>query len=130
MSNNGSANAAGARGGKPKVTKNTIKTAKRLLGYVTGTYKAQFILVLFCILISSIASISVSLSLRFLLDDFIIPLIGHQDPDFSELYTALAVLACIFALGVVATFLYTRTMVTIGQGLLRSEEHTSELQSR
>ena len=50
MSNNGSANAAGARGGKPKVTKNTIKTAKRLLGYVTGTYKAQFILVLFCIL--------------------------------------------------------------------------------
>ena len=119
MSNNGSANAAGARGGKPKVTKNTIKTAKRLLGYVTGTYKAQFILVLFCILISSIASISVSLSLRFLLDDFIIPLIGHQDPDFSELYTALAVLACIFALGVVATFLYTRTMVTIGQGVLK-----------
>ena len=28
MSNNGSANAAGARGGKPKVTKNTIKTAR------------------------------------------------------------------------------------------------------
>ena len=123
MSNSANTNAgSGAgngRGGKPTVTKNTLKTAKRLLGYVTSTYKVQFVLVLFCILISSIASISVSLSLRYLLDDFIIPLIGHKDPDFSELYMALTVLACIFALGVVATFLYTRTMVVIGQGVLK-----------
>ena len=48
------------RGGKPKVTKNTIRTAKRLLGYVTGTYKVQFVCVLICILVSSVASISVS----------------------------------------------------------------------
>ena len=108
-----------SKNGKPKVTKNTIKTAKRLLGYVTSTYKAQFVLVLLCILISSIASISVSLSLRYLLDDFIIPLIGHEDPDFSELYMALTVLGCIFAMGVVSTFLYTRTMVIIGQGVLK-----------
>ena len=66
---------------KPRVNKGTIKTAKRLLGYVTGTYKVQFIVVLICILISSIASISVSLSLRLLLDDYIIPLIGKQNPD-------------------------------------------------
>ena len=61
---------------KPSLNANTIKTAKRLLKYVTSTYKVQFIIVLICILISSVASISVSLSLRFLLDDFIIPLIG------------------------------------------------------
>ena len=42
--------------GKPKVTRGTIETAKRLLGYVTSTYKVQFILVLICILISSVAS--------------------------------------------------------------------------
>lgn len=104
---------------KPKVTKNTLKTAKRLLGYVTSTYKIQFIMVLVCILISSIASISVSLSLKFLLDDYIIPLIGKKNPDFSELYTALGVLATIFALGVLATFFYTRLMVVIGQGVLK-----------
>lgn len=104
---------------KPTVTKNTLKTAKRLLKYVTGTYKVQFILVLFCILISSIASISVSLSLKFLLDDYIIPLIGNANPDFSGLYNALLVLGCIFALGVIASFLYTRLMVVIGQGVLK-----------
>ena len=68
------------RGGGPAVTKGTIKTAKRLLGYVTSTYKVQFVVVLLCILMSSIASISVSLSLKFLLDDFIIPLIGQDRP--------------------------------------------------
>ena len=107
------------RGGKPKVTKNTIRTAKRLLGYVTGTYKVQFVCVLICILVSSVASISVSLSLKYLLDDFIIPLIGHRDPDFSELYTALTVLGSIFLCGVLATFCYTRLMVVIGQGVLK-----------
>ena len=104
---------------KPRVNGGTIKTAKRLLGYVTGTYKVQFIVVLFCILISSIASISVSLSLRFLLDDFIIPLIGQQDPNYGELYMALTVLGTIFLCGVIATFIYSRLMVTIGQGVLK-----------
>lgn len=104
---------------KRRVDKNTLKTAKRLLGYVTSTYKVRFVAVFICILISAIASISVSLSLRFLLDDYIIPLIGKQDPNFSELYRALTVLGTIFLCGVIATFIYTRLMVTIGQGVLR-----------
>ena len=104
---------------KPRVNAGTIRTAKRLLKYVTGTYKVQFIIVLFCILISSVASISVSLSLRFLLDDYIIPLIGQKNPDYSELYMALTVLGTIFLCGVIATFVYSRMMVTIGQGVLK-----------
>ena len=104
---------------KPRVSAGTIKTAKRLLKYVTGPYRVQFIIVLICILVSSIASISVSLSLRFLLDDYIIPLIGQTDPNFSELYQALSVLGCIFILGVIASFVYNRLMVVIGQGVLK-----------
>lgn len=102
-----------------RVTKGTLQTGKRLLKYVTASYKIQFIVVIICILMSSVASISVSLSLRFLLDDFIIPLIGQTDPNFTELYTALAVLGCIFLLGVIATFIYSRMMVVIGQGVLK-----------
>ena len=104
---------------KPKISKNTVQTAKRLLKYVTETYKLRFLLVFICIFISAGASISVSLSLKFLLDDFIIPLIGQQTPDFAGLYRALGTLACIFAAGVLATFTYTRLMVYIGQGVLK-----------
>ena len=104
---------------KPQISKNTAQTAKRLLKYVTETYKLRFFLVFVCIFISSGASISVSLSLKFLLDDFIIPLIGQQTPDFAGLYRALGTLACIFVAGVLAAFTYTRLMVYIGQGVLK-----------
>lgn len=108
-----------SRQDKASLNKNTLKTAKRLLKYVTSTYKVQFIIVLICILLSSIATISVSLSLKYLLDDFIIPLIGQKSPNFGELYMALCVLGGIFLVGVLATFLYTRLMVIIGQGVLK-----------
>ena len=102
-----------------RLSKDNLKTAKRLLQYMTETYKLRLVLVFICILISSVATISVSLSLKFLLDDFIIPLIGQKTPDFSELYMALAVLGAVFLLGVVSTFIYTRMMVFIGQGVLK-----------
>lgn len=104
---------------KSRVTKDTLTTGKRLLGYVLRDYKLRFIGVFFCILMSSIASISVSLSLKFLLDDYIIPLIGKQNPNYTELYRAMAVLGCIFLCGVIATFIYSRLMVYIGQGVLK-----------
>ncbi len=105
--------------GQRRITKNTLKTGKRLLKYVTSTYKAEFAVVFLCILVCSVATISVSLSMKFLLDDYILPLIGNANPDFSGLYKALAVLGCIFLLGVIASFLYSRLMVKIGQGVLK-----------
>lgn len=96
-----------------------MKTAKRLLKYVTGTYKAEFIIVFVCIILCSVASISVSLSMKYLLDDYILPLVGNANPNFAGLYRAVAVLACIFLLGVIASFLYSRLMVKIGQGVLK-----------
>lgn len=104
---------------RPKVSKEVLKIAGRLLKYVTKDYKISFVVVFVCILFSSAASVCVSLSLKFLLDDFIVPLIGQQAPNFGELYKALTVLGIIFLLGVIATFIYTRLMVKIGQGVLK-----------
>ena len=104
---------------KPKMDATTIATGKRLLKYVMDSYKYRFILVFICILLSAVASISVSLSLKYLLDDFIIPLIGQKNPNYTELYQALMVLGTIFLIGVIATFTYTRMMVYIGQGVLK-----------
>ena len=89
---------------KKRISKNDEKTAKRLLKYVTETYKFRFVLVFICILISAVASISVSLSLKYMLDDYIVPLIGQKTPNYAGLYRALTVLGCIFLAGVSATF--------------------------
>lgn len=104
---------------KHKLTSQNKKTAKRLLSYVTGVYKAQFMIVVICILICAAASISVSLSMKFLLDDFIVPLIGKTNPNYTEFYKALAVLGTIFVFGIIASFVYNRLMVNIGQGVLK-----------
>ncbi len=55
-----------------------------------------------------------------MLDDFILPLVGQNNPDFTNFYKALIVLGCIFAAGVIATFIYTRMMVLYRTGCLKS----------
>lgn len=104
---------------KPKVSKDTMKTAGRLLKYVTGNYKKQFAIVIVCIVLCSIATIAVSFSMKFLLDDYILPLVGQANPSFAGLYQALTVLAAIFVLGILGSYIYSRLMVTIGQGVLK-----------
>ena len=104
---------------RKQFTKSRLETGKRLLHYVTKKHKFKLVLVFLCIIMSSVASVSVSLSLRYLLDDFILPLVGHQDPNYTEFYGALCVLGTIFLAGVIATFIYTRVMVKVGQGVLK-----------
>lgn len=99
--------------------KNVGKTAKRLLKYVTGTYKVEFIVVFICIVVSSISSIAVSFSMKIMLDDYIMPLVDQASPDFSGFYRALITLAIIFVFGIIGSFLYSRLMVKIGQGVLK-----------
>lgn len=95
------------------------QVAKRLMGYVTGIYRLQFIIVVISIIISALASLAGPLSLMFILDDFVVPLIGSQDPDFSGLTKAVIVLGCLDLAGVIATYVYNRLMVNIGQGVLK-----------
>ena len=54
-----------------RLSAENIATGKRLLKYIMDLYKYRFIMVFICILLSAVASISVSLSLKYLLDDFI-----------------------------------------------------------
>ena len=102
-----------------RVTKNTLKTAGRLLKYVTGTYKAEFVVVFVCILLCAVANIAVSFSMQIMLDDYILPLADQADPQFAGFYRALIVLGAIFLVGVISSFIYSRLMVRIGQGVLK-----------
>lgn len=102
-----------------KVGKPDKETIRRLLGYF-GNYKGRFLLVLLCIVISALAGVASSLFLQTLIDDYITPLIGHENPVFSELLKVIAMMGVIYLFGIVSTFAYNRTMVTISQGIQRS----------
>ncbi|WP_425524619.1 ABC transporter ATP-binding protein [Diplocloster hominis] len=95
------------------------QAVKRLLSYL-GQYKLRFGLVLICIVLSALTSVASSLYLETLIDDYITPLLVEASPVFTALFRSLAVMACIYLSGVIATLLYNRLMVAIAQGVLKN----------
>lgn len=95
------------------------KTVKRLISYITGKYKAHFVLVLVCIILSSVTGVAGSLFLRVLIDDYITPLLTMEEPVFTGLYRTMLAMAGIFLVGVIATYVFNRLMAVIAQGVLK-----------
>ncbi len=94
------------------------RTLKRLLSYMKE-YKATLILVVVCILFSAIAGATSSLFLRTLIDDYIVPMLGANEPVFTGLINALIIIGAIYLVGTLSTWSYNRLMVTIAQGTLK-----------
>ena len=92
-------------------------TVRRLMSYVGRGYGLRFMLVLVCILISAIASVSGSLFLGSLIDDYITPLLAMDNPVFDGLLHALILMGCLYLTGALCALAYNRIMVTISQGV-------------
>ena len=103
----------------PEKTQFDSKTLKRLLSYMRQ-YKKAMALVTVCILLSAIASAASSMFLKTLIDDYIVPLVGQDQPVFTGLIRALCTIGGVYLIGILATWIYNRTMVTIAQGTLKS----------
>ena len=92
-------------------------TVRRLMRYVGKGYGVQFVLVLLCILVSATASVSGSLFLGSLIDDYITPLLAMDNPVFDGLLRALTMMGCLYLTGALCALIYNRLMVTISQGV-------------
>ena len=103
----------------PEKTQFDSKTLKRLLSYMRQ-YKKAMAMVTVCILLSAIASAASSMFLQTLIDDYIVPLVGQDQPVFTGLIRALCTIGGVYLIGILATWIYNRTMVTIAQGTLKS----------
>ena len=101
-----------------KKIKNNDHTIRRLLKYLTGTYKLQFFIVVISIIISSLAGVAGILFLKYLIDDFIVPLLGSQNPNYSSLFNAVLLMGGIYLVGIICTYIYNRLMINISQGIL------------
>lgn len=107
------------RGQKPAV-KNPGKVLRRLGGYIMKYYKYHIITVVICIFLSVICNAQGTLFMQTLIDEYITPLLGSKNPDFSGLAGAIGRVAGFYVLGVFATWLYNRLMVNVTQGTLRN----------
>ena len=102
-----------------KTVKNKKQTAKRLLKYITKSYKKHLTIVFICIILSSIAGVAGSMFLGTLIDDYITPLLLETNPVFTGLLKAILIMALVYLTGVLSTLIYTRIMARISQGVLK-----------
>ena len=98
--------------GDGRKAKNPKKTISRLLSYLKQ-YKKTMIVVVVCIFLSAIAQAVSSSSLGTLVDDYIQPMLAGEQ---VNLIGFLCLLAAIYLVGMVASFLYNYLMVRVGQG--------------
>lgn len=95
-----------------KKPKNGKKTLFRILRYL-AEYKLQLILVVLFVVISSGAGVAGTYFLKPVVDDYIEPLIGAKNPDFTGLLRIILVMAVIYAAGALSTWGYNRIMVNV-----------------
>ena len=94
--------------------------AGRLFRMIVQGNALRLVFVLIAIVISAAASVGASVFLESLIDDYIKPLLLMENPVFDKLLHALMGMACLYAAGLIATYLYNRIMVTVSQRTLKS----------
>ena len=107
-------------GPKPQLEGKMGDIIKRVMSQVLKEYKLHLVIVAVCILGAALASVRGTLFIRTLVDDYITPLIGVENPDFSGLLKALMSIALTYLLGVICSFTYNRLMIYVTQGTMRN----------
>ena len=103
-----------------KKIENPGKVFKRLMQYIFKKYGVHFAIVFFCIIVSVLANVQGTLFLQTLIDEYIMPMLGQEHPDFSNLLREIMRVGSFYLVGVAATYAYNRIMVNVTQGTLRS----------
>ena len=103
---------------KPKSMRRTLV---RLAKYIAGN-KLRLIAVLFFVLVSSGAGVAGTYLIKPLLNDCIVPLIGKTPTaaEFAPFVRTILLLIVIYAVGVLSSFLYSRLMVKVSNGVLNA----------
>ena len=107
-----------AQAGFQRVSKEQRGVLLRLTGYVWHHYKWQMLIVLVCIVVTSLTSLVSSLFTRTLIDDYIVPLTQSANPEYASLAQTLFKLGSILLFGTVCSYLYNRLMINISQGTM------------
>jgi len=105
--------------GDGRKAKNPKKTFSRLFSYMKP-YGARLVGMVICIILAAVIQVASNGSLRILVDDYVTPMLGQTDPSFAPLLRFLALMALLYATGLVASFLQQRLMIPVGQGIQKT----------
>ena len=93
-------------------------TLRRAFKYVFADYSVMLLIVAVLIGVGAYTHLQGTLFMQQLIDVYILPLLGVNDPSFAPLAKALGFLAIIYIIGIVATYLRSIIMAKVAQGSL------------
>lgn len=102
-----------------KPTKAGFKPIIRVFKYVFKEYKVHCFIVLMCIIVSAMTTLTMTLFSKTLIDDYILPLMGTLNPNFAPLAKRLLTLAAVLCVGIACSYLNNRLMIVVSQGTMK-----------
>lgn len=105
-------------GPRPKL-ENPGLLFKRIMGFTFKENWYLWVIVGICIVTSVLASLQGTMFTKNLIDDYILPLLKSENPDFSTLAKAIGRVAVFYGIGVLSVFIQGRVMIIITQGTQR-----------
>lgn len=95
----------------------TLKTVLRLLSYMKA-FKVLLPLLFFCIILSAGAEVAGAYLLKPAVNNYILPLMGKQNPDLAGFAILIIKIAGIYAIGAISSFLTQRLLLKISTSTL------------
>ncbi len=103
------------RRNKPQNIRHTIG---RLFHYL-NRYKIRLALVVLFVLLSCLANVAGVYFLKILIDDFITPIV-NKTKQWGDFVNAIIMMAIIYAIGIISTYMYNRLMMTVSLNVLNN----------
>ncbi len=102
------------RTARPENMKGTIA---RILKYMFS-FKTHVVFILLTITLNALALVASSYFIKPLINNYIVPLIGQQNPDFSGMVNMILLMAAIYLSGALSGYVFHRLMVHVSTGTL------------
>lgn len=90
------------------------------MGFIFKKYLPACIIVVICIFVSVLANVQGTMFTKNLIDDYIVPLLKTENPDYGPLLAAMGRVAVFYGIGVISTFAYSKIMIYVSQGTIKN----------
>ena len=93
-------------------------TIKRTFSYIGINYKGRFILAIVFILLSSLAGVISSYMFTPIINEYIVPYIGQNNPDLSGFKKMILIMIVVYAVGVISSYAFQKLISIVSTGML------------
>ena len=95
-----------------------LGTIRKTFSYIGRRYRGRFLLAIFFILASSMAGVISSYLFTPIINNYIVPYIGQQDPDLSGFKAMLLVMMIVYLCGLLSSFAFSKLISIVSTGIL------------